>query len=61
MKSIHWTAEINLPSKSSLLTSLLASLPNSGFDPDITSDIGSLDKHHTFPDPLNSSEKDMNG
>ena len=58
-KSIHWTTEINLPSKSNLLTSLLASLPNSGFDPDRTWDIGSLGKHHTFPDPLNSEENDM--
>ena len=58
-KSIHWTTEINLPSKPNLLASLLASLPDSGLNPDRTKDVGSYGKHHTFPDPLNSSEKDI--
>ena len=45
-KSIHWTAEINLSNQSNLLTILLASLPNSGFNPDITRDVDSLGRHH---------------
>jgi len=43
-----------------LLALLLASLPVLDFSPLEYWKFDSLGKHHTFPEPLNSSENDMN-
>jgi hypothetical protein len=43
-----------------LLAILLASLPVFDFSLLKFWQFDSYDRHHTFPDPLNSSEKDMN-